>query len=272
MALQGATGQATSGLIGKALGGVPWLGGLFGGGAGAATAAASSAFGTSGMIAGMSGVSTSAAVAGGAGGIGGMLGSMTGFLTNPWTIGIAAAAIGGYALFKLFQKSAEEKAQQKIKATYGVNIQNKGVLRQVVEIAKQNFGGNLDMAIRSATVEELVRLYAMTTGQSAHGMRAQMAPATFMQSGGGLSMLPTYSNGLPGSGIDRIGAGVSSGSGSIVIQLDGPATTKVLQGEAVTAIINNPRAVQTANTKATSSNFNRRALTSLQLSPGTLTS
>ena len=46
--------------------------------------------------------------------------------------------------------------------------------------------------------------------------------------------------GLPG--LDQIGAGTPSGGG-LVIQLDGSATTTVLQGQAVQTITNNPRLV-----------------------------
>ena len=57
-----------------------------------------------------------------------------------------------------------------------------------------------------------------------------------------------------------------------MIQLDGPATTALLQGEAVQAIADNPRVVQSATMTATRANAGRREMLSLQLSPGTLTS
>jgi CHC2 zinc finger len=88
---------------------------------------------------------------------------------------------------------------------------------------------------------------------------------------------PQYNNGtpLPGlgglPGLDRIGGGTPSGGG-LVIQLDGPATTALLQGQAVQAIADNPRLIQSATMAATKSNANRRELTSLQLSPGTIVS
>jgi hypothetical protein len=72
--------------------------------------------------------------------------------------------------------------------------------------------------------------------------------------------------------LDRIGGGTPSGSGQVVIQLDGPATTALLRGEAVQAIVDNPRAVQAATMTATKSNAGRREFASLQLSPGLLTS
>ena len=55
-------------------------------------------------------------------------------------------------------------------------------------------------------------------------------------------------------------------------QLDGPATTALLQSEAVQAIADNPRLVQSATMTATRANAGRREMLSLQSSPGTLTS
>jgi hypothetical protein len=56
----------------------------------------------------------------------------------------------------------------------------------------------------------------------------------------------------------------------VVIQLDGPATTSLLRGEAVNAIASNPRVVAGASLSAAKSNASRRELTSLQMSPGLL--
>jgi len=64
---------------------------------------------------------------------------------------------------------------------------------------------------------------------------------------------------------------VASGAQPVVIQLDGPATTSLLQGQAVQAIASNPRVVQGAVMSASKSNAGRRELTSLQLSPGLVT-
>ena len=196
--------------------------------------------------------------------------------------GPLGAAIGGSiglvaGIVRLFVKGAEEKVREKIKATYGVDIADKGVLRQIADMAKSAFGGNIDMAIRSQQVRDLIQLYAMSTGQKTSGMPANVQAVSVVQSGGSLFQSPQYNNGtpLPGlgglPGLDKIGSGTPSGGG-LVIQLDGPATTALLQGQAVQAIANNPRLVQSATMAATRSNSNRRELTSLQLSPGTIVS
>jgi hypothetical protein len=190
-------------------------------------------------------------------------------------IGAAAGAVAG--IVRLFVKGAVEKAKDKIKALYGVDISDKGVLQQIVDMAKSGFGGNLDMAIRSPQIRDLIQLYAMTTGQKPTGMPGTVTPLSLVETGGSLFQSPQYNNGtpLPGlgglPGLDKIGSGTPSGGG-LVIQLDGPATTALLLGQAVQAITDNPRLVQSATMAAAKSNANRRELTSLQLSPGTIVS
>jgi hypothetical protein len=56
-----------------------------------------------------------------------------------------------------------------------------------------------------------------------------------------------------------------------MIQLDGPATTSLLDGVAVRAVVSNPRTVQAATLGATKANVGRRAMTALQMNPGTIT-
>ena len=67
-------------------------------------------------------------------------------------LGAAIGAIAGFAagMVRLFIKGAVEKARQKIKDLYGVDIPDKALLQQIVDTAKQSYGGNLDMAIRTA--------------------------------------------------------------------------------------------------------------------------
>jgi hypothetical protein len=70
---------------------------------------------------------------------------------------------------------------------------------------------------------------------------------------------------------DTIGGGEASGAGPVVIQLNGPAATALLRGEAVQPIANNPRAVAGSSTSAARSNASRRELTRIQSIPGLLT-
>ena len=186
-------------------------------------------------------------------------------------IGAGVGFVAG--LVRLFVKSAEEKAREKIKALYGVDIADKGLLKQIVDTAKQAFGGNLDMAIRSQQIRDLVQLYAMSTGQPTRGMPATVHPLGVAQVGGSLYQSPGYSNGtaLPGLGglptLDRIGGGVASGAGLgttvVNLQIDSKTVGNV--------IIQNGRVVAQGAINAMKANAGRRELTALQVSPGLVT-
>jgi hypothetical protein len=183
------------------------------------------------------------------------------------TIGAGIGAIAGIA--RLFVKSAEEKAREKIRATYGVDIRDKGILRQIVETAKQAFGGNLDAAIRSQQIRDLIELYAMTTGQSTAGLPPSMRPLSLIQQGGALFQ-QTFTAGAAPT-LDRIAAGTPQAAAPIVINISVPGAKEFFEKETVRVVVENPRAVQSAALNATRANAGRRELTALQLSPGTLT-
>ena len=125
------------------------------------------------------------------------------------------------AMVRLFIKGAQEKAREKIKDLYGVDISDKAILQQIVDTAKQTYGGNLDMAIRTDEIRDLIELYAMSTGQPTKGMPATVHPLELAQSGGSLYQSPGYSNGTRAPRLGRASLarqhrrrrGVRSGSG-----------------------------------------------------------
>jgi len=58
-------------------------------------------------------------------------------------------------------KSLEQTAHDDIKSVYGVDIPtNSGTVKQVVELAKSQFGGSVSVAVRSPSVRQLVMLYS----------------------------------------------------------------------------------------------------------------
>ena len=179
-------------------------------------------------------------------------------------IGAGVGAVAG--LFRMFVKSAQEKAREKIKAIYGVDIREKNILAEIVNIAKQGFGGNLDMAIRSPQVRDLVELYALSTGQSTAGLPATMRPVSMLQQGG--SLFQQSSSGLT---LDRIGVGSPSGAGPIVVNITVPGAKEFFEKETVRVVVDNPRAVQSAAMSAMKANSGRRESAALQLSPGLIT-
>jgi hypothetical protein len=169
-------------------------------------------------------------------------------------------------IVRMFVKGATEKARSKIKATYGVDITDKGVLKQIVDMAKQSFGGNIDMAIRSQQVRDIIELYAMSTGQSTGRLPATMQPVNLVQSGGSLYQSKGGGAGLGDlASLDSIGGGVASNAPAIVVplQIDSKAVGNV--------IIKDGRVVAEGAISAMKSNNGRRQMTALQVSPGLLT-
>ena len=182
------------------------------------------------------------------------------------------AGIGFLAgVVRLFVKGAAEKAHDKIKALYGVDVSDKGVLQQVVDTAKSAFSGNLDLAIRSPQMRDLIQLYAMSTGQKPTGMPGAVTPVSLVESGGGLYQATQYNNGQPLAGLaglpsfDQVGGGSMTNAGGTVViplQIDSQAVGNV--------VIQNGRVVTQGAISAMKSNAGRREMTALQLSPGTL--
>ena len=180
-------------------------------------------------------------------------------------IGAGVGAVAG--LFRMFVRGAQEKARERIKATYGVDIREKNILAEIVNIAKQGFGGNLDMAIRSPQVRDLVELYALSTGQSTSGLPATMRPVSLLQQGGSL-----FQSSASGLTLDRIGSGApSSSTGPIVVNITVPGAREFFEQETVRVVVNNPRAVQSAAMTAMKANAGRRETAALQLTPGLIT-
>jgi hypothetical protein len=179
-------------------------------------------------------------------------------------IGAGIGAVAG--LVRLFVRGAQDKARERIKATYGVDIRDQNLLRPIVEIARQGFGGNLDVAIRSPQIRDLVELYALSTGQGTGGLPTQMRPAALLQQGGGL-----FQQSGGGLTMSRMGSAPSAAAPT-VINITVPGAKEFFEQETVRVVVGNPRAVQAAAMAATRQNAGRREMTGLQLSPGLILS
>lgn len=187
---------------------------------------------------------------------------------------IAAAGIGAtIGIIGLLTKGAEQKIVDRTKAIYGITISRQFAKDPLLGLIKSQFGGNVDVALRSPQIRDLIELYAMSTAQGTGGLGInRMAPIAFAQTGGQLFRQPTFSNGSAIS-LDSIGGGTATNaapSAPISLQLDAEATTAFLQGQTVQTIQQNPRMVQGAVMSANRSNAGRRENAALAIQPGAL--
>jgi hypothetical protein len=202
-------------------------------------------------------------------------------------IGAAIGAGVGFVagLVRSFFKTATEKAREKIKTRYGVDIKDNKILQQIVQIGKDQFGGNLDAAILSMPVRNLIELYGQATGQNVKGVVAHAQASIFANQNGQLSQQATYFNGSPvfpgqtqsSVGLPQLMANglytttpVQSGANVFhgTIQLDAAATSAVLQGQAADYVSNNGRAVASSAQDGTQQAGTLRSTAANLLQPG----
>ena len=282
----GATGSLASGAIQGTLarGGLKdFLGlsnaGAFGGGA-AGTAAGLLTSPAAGLIG--AALFLNGAKRGGALGLaettgGGFLaGAAIGFAVGgPIGAGIGAfvgTVVGlGVGIVGLFKKTAEQKVREKVQQVYGIQIQDKGVRQQIADIAQQRYGGNLDLAVRSPEVQQLVQLYALATGQNAKLPRP-LYSAVFEQSGaGGAQLQPVYQGGQlvqsPYTGTTT----TQWQQAGIYVQLDPQKANQLFEGRVVNVLQANPGSVANATANGTSAGDSRTALRGSLVEPLTVT-
>jgi len=83
---------------------------------------------------------------------------------------IAAAGIGAtIGILGMFKKRAEDKIVEKIRQVYGIRIDQGFARNPLLPIIKDQFGGDIDLGIRSPIVREMLSVYRMQTGQSSLG-------------------------------------------------------------------------------------------------------
>ena len=202
------TGNADpAGLGGSSKGSISGVNGM----AGAALQAGGTMLAERGLLGDSRG--SSAGIAEGAAG-----GAMIGFEMG----GPLGALIGGVAGFGigLGEKLAgvmsdPEKAHKFIKQIYGVDIPtNSGTIKQVVSIAKGQYGGDMSVAVRSPSVRQLVMLYSESTGQKMPLSATTPYGATLAESGGKLYQQASYQDGqahVYASNIPTLG-GIAAGT------------------------------------------------------------
>ena len=109
----------------------------------------------------------------------------------------AAAAFATSAAEKLFGvKSLEQTAHDDIKSIYGVDVPtNSGVIKQIVEMAKSQYGGSISTTVRSPNVRQLIMLYAEGTGQKMPLSATTPYGGSLVEQGGRLYQQATYQGG-----------------------------------------------------------------------------
>ena len=183
--------------------------------------ASSPAAGMAGLMLGINGVQrqgVGGTIEAGLGGAlaGFSLGSQIGSLGGPMgaAIGAGAGVLAG-VISSVFFESAQKKAHDDIQSIYGVNIpQNSGTIKQVVQIAQSQFGGDVAVAVRSPSVRQLVMLYSEATGQKMPLSATTPYAGSLVEQGGNVYQQASYQDGQAhtyASNIPTLG-GIASGT------------------------------------------------------------
>jgi hypothetical protein len=226
------------------------------------------------------------------GGIGGTIeaaggGAMVGFkFGGPIGAVVGAAIGGGLALAKTFGLFGGDVKHTKdlVKQVYGMDI-NDATANSIIQIAKQAFGGQIDVAVRSPQVRDLLKLYSQATGQKkAEDMFVQdsIHGASLVEANGKLMQQAVYDNGNAYSYASQLGTyqGVQTSplstyapnqgvfSGNVQILLNGDAASNALAGQVVKTAT--PGFIQAQSIAAGSSSIGRSAQTALTVQPSAI--
>jgi len=179
--------------------------------------ATSPAAGAAGMMLATHGLITDAGTWSGA-----LQGAAGGALVGEQVGGPLGAAIGASVGFEigaveklLGVKSPAQKAHDDIKSIYNVSIPtNSGTIKQVVQIAQSQFGGDIAVAVRSPSVRQLVMLYSEATGQKMPLSATTPYAGSLVEQGGKLYQQASYQDGqahVYASNIPTLG-GIAAGT------------------------------------------------------------
>jgi 5-bromo-4-chloroindolyl phosphate hydrolysis protein len=209
-------------------------------------------------------------------GIGAMIGTMIlpGIGTAAGAVvGAAVGAVTGAAegIVRLFVKSQDEKIRAGIKQIYGIDIPSQSIRKQIAEIINQKYGGNVNLGLYSQDVQDIVRLYSLSTGQQA-GLPRPMYSASMAQSAGGLQVQPVYSGGQlvqsPYSGATT----TQYAQAALYMQLNPSLAMQLFSGQVVNVMQQNPGTVAQANAAGVGSGNSRDAQRTALLEPLTVMS
>lgn len=276
----------TSGFAGPVTGmaGAAGLGAVSGGGLGLGAALGSSA------LLGFGGAIAAAQLPGRGPLAGGLRGGLTGAGAGVGSLGLLASlapglvatgplgalilggAIGVGALIGGLKQGAMRRARTKVRSVYGIEVKDNGVLQQIVEAGK-SFGGNLDAAIHSPAIRDIVQMYAMSTGQTPGGGfrgMSTMNAVRLRQQGGLLYQDVQFVNGQAAAAQSSLPLlGVGPRQSVQVISLDAAATEQAIGAAAQRAVAGSFELVQSAGDRAMRQSAGRRRMTGLLFEPFT---
>jgi hypothetical protein len=192
-------------------------------------------------------------------------------------IGAGVGLVGGIMRSIFGGDDIQTHTRKLIKSTYGVEIRDAGVLKQIVQMAQQGFGGSVSTAIRSPEIRKLIEEYAMATGQKYTGPASSPRSVGLAQSGGSLYQTPSYQGGSPlpslGGSLPTLGAVTATSAGPIVVSnlslsLNGQSAADALEGRVANVVT--PQYVAQASMSAQTANVGRLQSAALQLQPSAL--
>jgi hypothetical protein len=187
--------------------------------------------------------------------------------------GVGAAA----GLLRMAFPTLMERIRSEVKRVYGVDIPQTSIRKQIADIINQKYGGNLSIGIYSQEVQDIVRLYSISTGQSQAGLPRPMYSASFAQSGaGGLQIQPVYSGGqlVNNPYVGTTNTQLSNAlftNPAVYMQLHPQQAADLFAGQVVKVLGNNPGSVAAANTSAAKNGTSRTTQASALMEPLTVT-
>lgn len=196
------------------------------------------------------------------------------------------AAIG---TVRLFFKGARQKIKDLIQQVYGIKVDD-NFADMVQQLAKQKYGGDWQVAVRTQEVRDLLKLFAQAHGDKAQSQfvadtvhsaslvqtRGQLTQQAIYDNGQAYtyaSSLPTL-NGISSSPLPTVARGAGSTpnySGPVIVQVSPEATEQLWKSGTAAAIQGNPRLVAQSAVNGYSQSAGRSGNAVSVLSPSAIT-
>lgn len=201
---------------------------------------------------------------------------MIGFeMGGPVGAAVGAAVGAGIGLGEMLAgvESDENKAKRLVKELYRIDISIQ-MARQIVQIANTKYGHNVNYAIRSPEVRQMLELYSAGTGQAGKMPLSSTTPmgAILSEQGGRLFQDQTYKFGNPyvqQSSLPIAGGGnpgVYPTAQNVTLNINGQSAADLLEGRIANTVT--PSFIQSGFSSALASSNGRVANSAAILQPG----